>query len=303
MPRRCAAGSSLKSVVMTSEREDQLRAKCEGNGWRILVIQGIGREGMVFAFSRVLARELHSPIRIGVSIRELCSFCEAMQSWLSAGVSVQNAVSFCAKEERNRWFAKRLAVVLERLGNGDGLANAMEDPRCARAFPPLMRRAVRTGEANGNLAVSFARIAEALPLGFEKSKANRAVPAAVSGVCCLAVWFVLAMNIRPSTPLRLSHLALLFCSILAVGSIGWVIGLWIRRLTRSNISMKIARTKFSRMNRRFNLWLEEKMIVDDRPLWLLALTLIALPFGLEQIGEATGLFHFPATAWMRDVFR
>lgn len=35
---------------------------------------------------------------------------------------------------------------------------------------------------------------------------------------------------------------------------------------------------------------------------LLALVVIGLPFAVEQIGEATGLFDFPATKWVKELF-
>ena len=37
-------------------------------------------------------------------------------------------------------------------------------------------------------------------------------------------------------------------------------------------------------------------------LLIVALVIVVLPFGLDVIGEATGLFSFPASKWMKEAF-
>ena len=140
-----------KQSTMESFGESYLRTECEGRGWQVLLIKPV-KSGLSWNFNVSLK------IRMGVSTAELCMFCEVMRSLYMAGVQMLQILDMCIEEQGNPWFKKRLVIVRERLRGGDDLSTAMGDPRCAKAFPLLMRETVRIGEANGRLGDSLARL-------------------------------------------------------------------------------------------------------------------------------------------------
>jgi type IV pilus assembly protein PilC len=144
---------------MEGRSESVIRRKCESHGWRVMAI--VPKTGGILSrFFISLTGNLSISFRFGVRTSELALFCEVMKALYSSGVPIPQSFQIVIEETPNLWFRKRLQIVLERLQDGDDVSTAMSDARCRRAFPPLMRETVRTGEVNGRLDRSLERLAE-----------------------------------------------------------------------------------------------------------------------------------------------
>lgn len=182
-----------KQTTMEGYGEAFLRAECEAKGWQILLI----REKK--AKRDFLRMKLQLRIRLSVSTAELCMFCEVMRSLYMAGVQMLQIIEMCIQEEGNPWFRKRLAIVQERLRNGDDLSTAMGDPRCVKAFPLLMRETVRIGEANGRLGDSLLRLIATFKRAVETKRETISAMTypAIAVIVFFAVGAVISMKIPP----------------------------------------------------------------------------------------------------------
>lgn len=171
--------------------ESYVRAECEGKGWQVLMIH---EEAKKLNWVKL---KIGLP-RIGVSTAELCMFCEVMRALYMAGVQMLQIVEMCIEEQGNPWFRKRLKIVQERLRSGDDLSTAMADPRCAKAFPVLMRETVRIGEANGRLGDSLSRLIATFKRAVETKR--EAVSAMTYPAIALIVFFVVGAVISMKIP-------------------------------------------------------------------------------------------------------
>lgn len=181
-----------KQTIVESFGEAYARAECEGRGWQVLLIREEARKINWMKLKIALPR-------LGVSTAELCMFCEVMRALYMAGVQMLQIIEMCIEEQGNSWFKKRLMVVQERLRSGDDLSTAMGDPRCAKAFPLLMRETVRIGEANGRLGDSLARLITTFKRAVEtKREAISAMTyPAIALIVFFAVGAVISMKIPP----------------------------------------------------------------------------------------------------------
>lgn len=302
-----------KQTVLESCSESSLRRECEAKGWQVLLIRPANERGRSDRFVRAFTGELHLPIRLGVSLVELCAFCENVSKLCRIGIPLLQIIDDCIQKEGNALFRKRLLIVRERLLSGDSLADAMEDPRCVKAFPLSLRRRVRCGEANGRLADSLGRFV--LLSKFERTR--REVVRGMIGFSFDAILLIffcgdLAIKLAPMKVVEGSQLSLFFkvgylmrCHKVACGFVllmliaGISIVLW---ACVKLFATRIALWRFRRAIRKQ----ESKKIpfTESREFVLLivALVVVVLPFGLDVIGEATGLFSFPASKWMKEAF-
>lgn len=302
-----------KQTVLKSDDESSLRRECERKDWQVLLIRPANEQGRGDRFVRAFTGELHPPIRFGVSATELCAFCESVSKLYRIGIPLPQIIDDCIQKEGNAWFRKRLLIVKERLQDGDSLAVAMEDPRCAKAFPLSLRRRVRRGEASERLADSLGRFN--FVLKFEKTRREVLRDILCCGLTLIETifgFFFIVMMVSPGRVIEGSQLPLFFeigyfmrCHqvacvfallflIVGVGVLLWVcvklfstrISLW--KFRRAMRKRKSKRTHFT----------------ESRGFVLLVVFLVVavLPFGLEAIGEATGLFGFPASRWMKEAF-
>lgn len=146
----------IKSVAEALVRHD-----LESQGCQVLAILPRRDSGIGAFFRRIAAGEaIQVSIRFGVSTAELALFCEVLKALYSSGVPMLQSLQIVIEETPNPWFRKRLRIVLDRLRDGADVYEAMCDPRCVKAFPPMMRETIRTGEANGRLDRSLERLAE-----------------------------------------------------------------------------------------------------------------------------------------------
>ncbi len=188
-----------KQTTMESYGEAYLRAECEGKGWQVLLIRRAEDMSLAARLNRALTGKLKLTFRIGVSTAELCMFCEVMRALYMAGVQMLQILDMCIEEEGNAWFKKRLMVVQERLRSGDDLSTAMGDPRCAKAFPLLMRETVRIGEANGRLGDSLARLISTFKRAVETKRETISAMTypTIAMIVFFAVGAVISMKIPP----------------------------------------------------------------------------------------------------------
>ena len=141
--------------------EALVRRDFESQGCQVLAIIPQKEGGLGSWMRRILmGGAIKFNVRFGVSTAELALFCEVLKALYASGVPMLQSLQMVIEETPNPWLRKRLAVVLDRLRDGADIHAAMSDPRCAKAFPPLMRETIRTGEINGRLDRSLDRLAE-----------------------------------------------------------------------------------------------------------------------------------------------
>ena len=140
-----------------SPTESLLRSDLQSRGWTVLLVQASTErtwKERLAAFNKLRVR---MP-RFGVSTAELALMCEIFRALYSSGVQMLQIVQMTLEETPNPWLKKKLIIVLEHLRVGDSLYVSMSDPRCRRAFPPLMRETIHTGEENGRLDQALSRL-------------------------------------------------------------------------------------------------------------------------------------------------
>ena len=188
-----------KQATMESFGESYLRTECEGKGWQVLLIRSAEDMSLGARINRALTGKISFSVRLGVSTAELCMFCEVMRALYLAGVQMLQILDMCIAEEGNPWFKKRLIVVQERLRCGDDLSTAMADPRCAKAFPVLMRETVRIGESNGRLGDSLERLIVTFKRAVETKRETISAMTypAIALIVFFAVGAVISMKIPP----------------------------------------------------------------------------------------------------------
>ena len=142
--------------VFPGQSETLVRQELVRRGWSVLLVQE-AKPSFLEKIRTASNGALKLP-RFGVSTSELALLCEIFKALYSSGVQMLQIVEMTIDETPNPWLRKKLVLVLEHLRVGDSLADAMSDPRCRRAFPPLMVETIRTGEANGRLDDALGRL-------------------------------------------------------------------------------------------------------------------------------------------------
>lgn len=144
--------------VFEQPSEAVLRADLQARGYSVLLVQAAAGDSFRAKLAKFNKLRVRMP-RFGVSTAELALLCEIFRALYSSGVQMLQIVRMTLDETPNPWLRKKLVIVLEHLQTGMGLAEAMSDPRCRRAFPSLMVETIRTGEENGRLDRSLERLA------------------------------------------------------------------------------------------------------------------------------------------------
>lgn len=143
--------------VFEAASEPILRSDLQAQGFSVLLVQASAGDSFRAKLAKFNKLRVRMP-RFGVSTAELALLCEIFRALYSSGVQMLQIVRMTLDETPNPWLRKKLAIVLEHLQTGSGLADAMSDPRCRRAFPSLMVETIRTGEENGRLDTSLERL-------------------------------------------------------------------------------------------------------------------------------------------------
>ncbi len=156
---REAGSAEVSRGVFESESESLLGSELAARGFSVLMIEASSTGSFKEKLARLSGVKLRMP-RFSASPDELSLLCEVFKTLYSSGVQMLQIVSMTIQETANPWLRRKLEIVLENLRVGDSLALALSDPRCAKAFPPLMREMIHVGEENGRLDMSFDKLAE-----------------------------------------------------------------------------------------------------------------------------------------------
>jgi type IV pilus assembly protein PilC len=152
-------GGGVRRKRVNGPSEVLVRRDFEANGCKVLAIMEKRQKGVLATLKRMLTGGISISLRFGVSAGELALLCEVLKALYSSGVSMLDSLGIIIDETPNAWLRKRLVMVLEDLRAGTDIYTSMSKPRCRRAFPPIMRETIRTGEANGRLDDSLDRLA------------------------------------------------------------------------------------------------------------------------------------------------
>lgn len=201
---RETSAAAPKSGEFSGAQESFVRRELESKGWRILAIQPISEGGFGARLRTFFTGKIQLSFRLGVSSAELAMLCEIFRALYSSGVQMLQIVQMTIEETTNPWLRKRLVIVLDHLRVGDDLYKAMSDPRCQRAFPPLMRETIRTGEANGRLDVSLQRLADTFKRAAETKRET--ISALTYPAFALVVFFVVGAVIATKIPAVLEEI-------------------------------------------------------------------------------------------------
>lgn len=154
------AGSSVVTRgVFESDSESLLGSELAARGFSVLMIEPSVTGSFREKLAKLSGLKLRIP-RFSATPDELSMLCEVFKTLYASGVQMLEIVSMTIQETANPWLKRKLEIVLENLKVGDSLAMALSDPRCAKAFPPLMREMIHVGEENGRLDRSFEKLAE-----------------------------------------------------------------------------------------------------------------------------------------------
>lgn len=157
---RDGPGGDVHRQIVEGHAESLVRRDLESQGGRLLSINRLSASGWRGWLGDLITGRLKFNIRFGVTTAELALLCEILKALYSSGVPMLQSVQMIIEETPNPWLKKRLVILLDRLRDGDDISKAMNDPRCRKAFPSLMRETIRTGEANGRLDRSLDRLTE-----------------------------------------------------------------------------------------------------------------------------------------------
>lgn len=179
------------------EKKGNMEAKTEEQVRNSLKAQGL------FVMSVKEQDLLHKDLSIGgkkLKPRELCVFCRQMCSILSAGVTVIEALRMLSEQTENPTFKKAIRDVQKEVERGETLASAMAMQ--PKIFPSILVTMIESGEASGNLEVSFERMA----IHFEKDSKIKSLikkamiyPIAVLVIAIIVVIVMLVMVIPQFT--------------------------------------------------------------------------------------------------------
>lgn len=192
-PRDPVQRKEVKGIAEVVVRRD-----FESRGCRVLAISEKKETGISARFKRALTGNISIRIRMGVNTGELSLLCEVLKALFSSGVPMLQSLEMVISETPNPWLKKRLVIVLERLREGADIYEAMSDPRCRKAFPPLMRETIRTGEQNGRLDRSLERLAEIFQRAAETKRET--ISALIYPAFALVVFFIVCTVIAIMIP-------------------------------------------------------------------------------------------------------
>lgn len=163
--------------------------------------------------------------RNNVTGKELAVFTRQLAATLSAGLLLTEALETIADDLENKYFAKIISDVRDRIQAGSDFSNALE--RYPRIFPVTYTSIVESGEATGNLHITMASLAKYLEASERlKEKVKNAVryPLFVLSFA-LFVLFVIVFFLIPKfqTMFMSSGTDLPFLTRMVVGFSQWCI--------------------------------------------------------------------------------
>ena len=102
---------------------------------------------------------LHIPIvhRFGL-VLNLSGFCRAMSLLLQSGITVDKALEIVQGNLSNIYYQRDVAFFLQQVKKGESLGESMK--RTPKRFPGLVSKMIKVGEQSGNLAETFAYLAD-----------------------------------------------------------------------------------------------------------------------------------------------
>jgi type II secretory pathway component PulF len=151
-------GAAAVRGSFEGDSESAVASELAARGFSVLMVEATSSGSWREKLEKLSNVKLRMP-RFGASPDELSLLCEVFKTLYSSGIPLLDIVSMTIKETANPWLRKKLEIVLSNLKVGDSLATALSDPRCAKAFPRLMREMVHVGEENGRLDASFEKLA------------------------------------------------------------------------------------------------------------------------------------------------
>lgn len=142
-----SGGKVLKGTVQADRKEDAV-AKLKARG--------------IFPTSVEEANALNSEINIGFlnkkpKPKDLSVFCRQMNSILSAGVQMTDALDMLGEQTENKSLANSIRACRQKIAGGVALSEAMQEQKC---FEGIFATMVAAGESSGNLEMAFDRMAE-----------------------------------------------------------------------------------------------------------------------------------------------
>ena len=180
-------------------------------------LQAIGNYPIEITLPETGARPTRSfrPLRQTMSARDRILFTRQLATLLSAGVTLDRALSLIAVAPDAKRRAQLAAELLAAINRGESLSAAC---RAHPALPPHYAMVIGAGEAKGDIAGGLVRLADVLERGRETNRALLGAliyPASVFVVACLSVSFLLTFvvpqfaslleSFRREPPLAMMH--------------------------------------------------------------------------------------------------
>ncbi len=88
----------------------------------------------------------------------LSSFCRAMSLLLQSGITVDKALEIVQSNLSNLYYQRDVAFFLQQVKKGESLGESMK--QTPKRFPGLVSKMIKVGEQSGNLAETFAYLAD-----------------------------------------------------------------------------------------------------------------------------------------------
>lgn len=178
-------GKKQKGVIEASNRQSAIIKLKENN----LFPETISEQGA-----------LHGEVVLGnpVKVKDLTIFCQQFEAILNAGVSVLEALYLLKEQTENKYLAKVVANMYERVEQGEALSATMRAN--SKYFPEILINMIEAGEVSGSLEVALHRMAEHFEKEYKLQQSVRKAttyPAVVS-VVALAVVILLVLVVVPT---------------------------------------------------------------------------------------------------------
>ncbi len=118
----------------------------------------LDKKGLVCISHRRLEEDKGQDIFQRLKTKELASFCRELGVLLDAGIPIIRALQTLQKREANKKLKKCYMALIEHIGKGESMANAME--RLGGMFPPILISMIYIGEQGGALSNVVITMAE-----------------------------------------------------------------------------------------------------------------------------------------------
>lgn len=118
----------------------------------------LDKKGLVCISHRRLEEDKGQDIFQRLKTKELASFCRELGVLLDAGIPIIRSLQTLQKREANKKLKKCYISLIEYIGKGESMANAME--RLGGMFPPILISMIYIGEQGGALSNVVITMAE-----------------------------------------------------------------------------------------------------------------------------------------------